>query len=78
MFKHHRKHKKLGKLQNCPLERTMRTIAFDTKPRRNLLDPAIMLRPAFAWHIGPKPACGRLLPRNRPASGDGTARQLTA
>src|ERR1035441_1676090 len=37
-----------------------------------------MLRAAFAWHIGPKPAWGRLLPRNRPASGDGTARQLTA
>ena len=63
-------------LQNRPLERTMRTIAFDAWPRRNLLDPEIMLRAAFAWHIGPKPAWGRLLPRNRPASGDGTSRQL--
>ena len=26
--------------------------------------------------VPPRPACGRLLPRSRPASGDGTARQL--
>jgi len=34
-----------------------------------------MLRALLARHISPT-ACGRLLPRSRPASGDGTARQL--
>jgi hypothetical protein len=32
--------------------------------------------PALLRVTVPKPACGRLLPRSRPASGDGTARQL--